>query len=65
MGMDVQSELSSLIYSIRHGVGDGVGVIGYAITWLVHGDQFWLVAFVNNRLVDRRTLGRTRSWKTF
>ena len=57
MGMDVQMELPSLIYSIRHGVGDDVGVIGYAITWLVRGDQFWLVAFVNHRLVDRRTLG--------
>ena len=57
MGMDVQMELPSLIYSIRHGVGDDVGVIGYAITWLVHRDQFWLVAFVNHRLVDRGTLG--------
>ena len=57
MGMEVQMELPSLIYSTRHGVGDDVGVIGYAITWLVHGDQFWLVAFVNHRLVDRRALG--------
>ena len=57
MGMDVQMELPSLIYSIRHGVGDDVGVIGYAITWLVHRDQFWLVAFVNHRPVDCRTLG--------
>ena len=55
--MDVQLELSSLVYSIRGGVGDGVRVVGYAVTWVVHGDQFWLVAFVNYRPVDCRTLG--------